>query len=74
MRAFVFVLILSGCQIRKSPIAYDTSLREGDRDWVEVYRMEIKRAVENEDVDSYHFFMREYLAEKVRIWKLEKSK
>jgi hypothetical protein len=74
MRVFAFFLLLSGCHFNASPITTDTILREEDRDWVEVYRMEIKRAVDNEDEDAYHFFMKEHLLEKVRIWKLNKSK
>ena len=73
MRVLLF-LLLTGCYSNKAPTSLDTSLHEEDRDWVEVYRMEIKRAVENEDEAAYHFFMKEYLLEKVRIWKLNKSK
>tara|TARA_R110000824_G_scaffold2116_1_gene10074 strand:+ start:7720 stop:7950 length:231 start_codon:yes stop_codon:yes gene_type:complete len=74
MRALLFILLLSGCHFNKVPSIPDTHLKEEDRDWIEVYRMEIKRAVDNEDEDAYHFFMKEYLLERVRIWKLEKSK
>ena len=74
MRAVLSFLLLIGCHSNKAPSSSDTYLKEEDRDWVEVYRMEIKRAVDNEDEDAYHFFMKEYLSEKVRIWKLEKSK
>jgi hypothetical protein len=58
----------------RTPTSSETRPEEEHRDWVEVYRMEIKIAVENEDLDAYNFFMKEYLLEKVRIWKLEKSK
>ena len=70
----LLLLLLTGCYVNKAPTDSDTYLREKDRDWIEVYRMEIKRAVENEDEAAYHFFMREYLLEKVRVWKLNKSK
>jgi len=73
MRMLLF-LLLTGCYVNKAPTNSDTYLQEKDRDWIEVYRMEIKRAVDNEDEDAYHFFIKEYLAEKVRIRKLEKSK
>ena len=73
MRMLLF-LLLTGCYVNKAPTNSDTYLREEDRDWIEVYRIEIKRAVDNEDEDAFHFFMKEYLSEKVRIRKLEKSK
>ena len=73
MRMLLF-LLLTGCYVNKAPTNSDTYLREKDRDWIEVYRIEIKRAVDNEDEDAYHFFMKEYLSEKVRIRKLEKPK
>ena len=66
MRAVVFFLLLSGCHFNAPPITTDTILREEDRDWIEVYRMEIKRAVENEDEDAYHFFFKEYMRERIR--------
>ena len=70
----LLLLLLTGCYVNKAPTDSETYLHEKDRDWIEVYRMEIKRAVENEDEGAYHFFMKEYLLEKVRIWKLNKSK
>jgi len=65
MRA-LFLLLLTGCYSNKAPTSLDTSLHEEDRDWVEVYRMEIKRAVENEDEAAYHFFFQEYMRERIR--------
>jgi hypothetical protein len=65
MRAVVFFLLLSGCHFNVPPVTTDTILSEEDRDWVEVYRMEIKRAVENEDEDAYHFFFKEYMRERI---------
>lgn len=60
MRMLLF-LLLTGCYVNKAPTNSDTYLREKDRDWIEVYRMEIKRAVENEDEAAYHFFFQEYM-------------
>ena len=65
MRMLVF-LLLTGCYVNKAPTNLDTYLHEKDRDWIEVYRMEIKRAVENEDEAAYHFFFHEYMRERVR--------
>ena len=39
----------------------DTALKEKKRDWAQVYRMEIKIAVDNEDLDAYNFFFEEYM-------------
>ena len=65
MRVLLF-LLLTGCYTNKAPTSSDTYLREEDRDWVEVYRMEIKRAVENEDEAAYHFFFQEYMRERIK--------
>ena len=65
MRVLLF-LLLTGCYSNKAPTSLDTSLCEEDRDWVEVYRMEIKRAVENEDEAAYHFFFHEYMRERIK--------
>ena len=66
MRAVAFFLLLSGCHLNTLHTTTDTSLLEEDRDWSEVYRMEIKRAVDNEDEDAYHFFFKEYMRERIR--------
>jgi|TARA_R110002096_G_scaffold65459_5_gene159408 hypothetical protein len=65
MRVLIFLLLLSGCYSNKSPTASDTYLNEEDRDWAEIYRMEIKRAVDNDDEDAYHFFFKEYMRERI---------
>tara|TARA_R110001583_G_scaffold8965_31_gene42439 strand:+ start:442 stop:654 length:213 start_codon:yes stop_codon:yes gene_type:complete len=65
MRALLF-LLLTGCYANKTPTNSDTYLHEEDRDWVEVYRMEIKRAVDNEDEDAYHFFFQEYMRLRIK--------
>lgn len=65
MRVLLF-LLLTGCYTNKAPTSSDTYLHEEDRDWVEVYRMEIKRAVENEDEAAYHFFFQEYMRERIK--------
>ena len=53
------------------PTSSDTRLDEGQRNWAEVYRMEIKIAVENEDLDAYNFFFEEYM--RLRIHQIRKK-
>ena len=72
MRVLLLLLLFSGC-VQKIPTPADTKFDESKRDWLAVYRNEIKAAVENEDEEAYHFFMHEYLKERVRLWKLEKK-
>ena len=50
----------------RSPSMSDTALPEKARDWAQVYRMEIKIAVENEDLDAYNFFFEEYMKERIK--------
>ena len=50
----------------RSPSLSDTVLEEEDRDWAQVYRMEIKISIENEDLDAYNFFFEEYMKERVK--------
>ncbi len=50
----------------RSPSASDTALKDEDRDWAQVYSMEIKIAVENEDLDAYNFFFKEYMKERIK--------
>jgi len=67
------LLLLCSCVVTHNPQPSDTKFDESKRDWVEIYTKEIEAAIENEDEDAYHFFFRELLVEKVKIWK-EKRK
>ena len=67
------LLILGGCAGMRSPSLSDTVLEEEDRDWAQVYRMEIKIAVENEDLDAYNFFFEEYMKERIKQVKESKK-
>jgi len=60
------LLFLGGCVAMRAPSMSDTALEENTRDWAEVYRMEIKIAVENEDLDAYNFFFEEYMKERIK--------
>ena len=67
------MLLLGGCVTIHDPRPADTKFNEEDRDWIEVFIHEINVAIENDDAAAYHFFMQELLAEKIRIWKQEKT-
>jgi hypothetical protein len=72
----ILFLLLGGCNSfiqRHNPQPEDTKFDESKRDWIAVFEHEIKVAMDNEDEEAYHFFMRELLVEKVRRWK-EKQK
>ena len=60
------LLLLGGCVGFQPPSLRQTEFKEGSRDWVEVYRNEIKIAVDNEDLHAYNFFFEEYMRERVR--------
>ena len=53
----------------EDPRSVDTKFNENERDWIEVYRHEIKVAVDNEDKDAYDFFFEEYMRERIRQFK-----
>tara|TARA_B110000196_G_C21107260_1_gene645846 strand:- start:923 stop:1117 length:195 start_codon:yes stop_codon:yes gene_type:complete len=52
--------------VTHNPQSIDTKFDENKRDWVEIYKHEIKAAVENEDIDAYNFFFQEYMRERIR--------
>ena len=66
MIRFLPLVLLCGCVITHDPQPADTKFNENDRDWLEVYRHELKVAVDNEDIDAYNFFFEEYMRERVR--------
>ena len=69
MFRFLPLILLCGCVTVHDPQPVDTKFDESKRNWLEVFEKEIIIAIENKDADAYHFFMQEYLQEKVRIWK-----
>jgi outer membrane biogenesis lipoprotein LolB len=72
----ILSLLLGGCSAlvqRPNPQPEDTKFDESKRDWIAVFEHEIKVAMDNEDEEAYHFFMRELLVEKVRLWKEKKK-
>jgi hypothetical protein len=70
---FLPLVLLCGCVATHNPHPSDTAFDESKRNWLEVFEGEIIIAIENDDAESYHFFMQELLAEKIRIWKQEKT-
>jgi hypothetical protein len=67
-------MLFAGCVTKNSPQLPDTKFDEDKRDWAEVYRHEIKVAVENEDIDAYNFFFQEYMRERVRQLRKKQKK
>ena len=68
------LLLFCGCAVTHNPQPIDTEFDENKRNWAEVYRHEIKIAVENEDLEAYNFFFQEYMRERIRQIKKERSK
>ena len=62
------MLLLCGC-VTHNPQPSDTKFDESQRNWISIFQNEIRIAVENGDVDAYHFFMQELIMEKTRLWK-----
>lgn len=69
MLRFLPVVLLCGCSVIHNPQPADTEFDESKRDWIEVYRYEIKASVDNEDKDAYDFFFEEYMRERIRQFK-----
>lgn len=65
------LLLLGGCVASRPPSLRQTEFKEDNRDWAQVYRMEIKIAVENEDIDAYNFFFEEYM--RIRIEQINEN-
>ena len=73
----VLILLFTSCKIlgpKHNPAPEDTAFDESKRDWLEVFKHEIKVAVENDDVDAYNFFFEEYMRERIRQVKEAKQK
>ena len=50
---FLLFFVLLGCATHEK--------HEPTQDWEEIYRKELIIAIENEDVESWHFFLPEYI-------------
>ena len=51
---------------KHNPEPYDTKFNDKDRDWGEVYRNEMRIALENDDKEAWHFFFYELIRERIR--------
>jgi hypothetical protein len=71
LRYLLILLLFSSCSAKEYLTPEITALKEEDRDWVQVYRHEMKVAMEHDDEVAWHFFFWELLKEKSRIY--EKS-
>lgn len=60
-------MLLTGCITANSPTPEDTKFNESNRNWLEIYRMELEIAVKNEDLHAIKFFLEEIYKEKERI-------
>ena len=75
--ALVMLALCSACSpvmVKHDPQPIDTALKDENRDWAEVFKHEIKVAVENEDEEAYHFFFQEYMRERIRQVREAKEK
>lgn len=74
MLKFLPVIMLCGCvHIKHNPKPYDTRFDQEGRDWVEVYRNEMRIAIENDDKEAWHFFFYELVRERIREERVKKS-
>ena len=73
MLRFLLLVLLAGCVHKNDLKPSDTNFNENQRNWLEVYRNEIKVAVENDDVDAYNFFFEQYMRERIKIFREQKN-
>jgi len=63
------VILLTSCVTTHNPTPEDTKFNETNRNWIEVYRHELRVAMENNDLAALKFFMEELIKEKKRMQK-----
>ena len=73
LKYFLLLFLLGGCVPKHNPQPIDTKFDENKRDWAEVYKLEMKAAVENEDEGAYHFFLQEYMKLRIEQYKASKQ-
>lgn len=61
---FIWILFISSCTNSNKLKPSDTLFKEEDRNWEEVYAIELERALFHEDDVSFHFFWPYYLKER----------
>ena len=67
MLKFLPLVLLGGCVTTHSPKPSDTKFDESKRDWIAVYKEELRIAVENKDLEAQYFFMQEILKIKLKM-------
>ena len=72
-KPFFLLFLLCGCVPTHNPQPIDTQFDESKRDWAEVYKLEMKAAIENEDEGAYHFFFQEYMKLRIEQYKASKK-
>lgn len=67
MFRFLPLILLCGCvHVKHDPQPSDTKFKNEDRDWVLIYREEMRTASENDDREAWHFFFYELVRERIR--------
>ncbi len=61
---FIWILFISSCTNSNKLKPSDTLFKEEDRNWEEVYAIELERSLFHEDDVSFHFFWPYYLKER----------
>jgi hypothetical protein len=70
-------ILFTGCTLSsmlKAPPSQEQIIESKDRDWVEIYREELRIAFANDDLEALRFFLQELDKEKKRIARIEKEK
>lgn len=68
LRFLLILFLFSCCSTKKNLTPKDTRFNK-PRDWIEVYRHEMRVAMDNDDSVAWHFFFWELLKEKSRVRK-----
>ena len=63
MYKYLSLLLFCGCVSTHNPQPHETKFREEDRDWMMIFRDELKIAADNQDHEAYYFFMQEIIKE-----------
>jgi hypothetical protein len=70
---YLALLALCGCVTTHDPRPIDAKFDETKRDWIKVYKEEIRVATENEDEEAYNFFFEEYMRLRIDQYKAAKK-
>ena len=67
MLKFIFLVFLCGCTTTYKPKPSDTTFDESKRDWISVYKEELRIAVENQDREAQYFFIQEIFKMQLKL-------